>query len=115
MTDMVSLSTLLSRMTRELRRVEARLSNLDNAICDIVHDVQRGRSPRFHELQEIDRARQEVSGIAEFLERLSVASSAECAVDARMASRSLGLADLAAALVHGQPVPAEFGESEIFV
>ena len=115
MTDMVSLSTLCSRMTRELRRVEARLSNLENAIGDILRDVQRPHSRRFLELQEIDRARQEVSGIAEFLEHLSVVACPGCAVDAHMASRSLGLADLAAALVRGESVQVEFGEFETFV
>ena len=116
MTDMVSLSTLCSRMTRELRRVEARLSNLENAIGDIIlRDVQRPHSRRFLELQEIDRARQEVSGIAEFLEHLSVVACPGCAVDAHMASRSLGLADLAAALVRGESVQVEFGEFETFV
>jgi hypothetical protein len=115
MSEMVSLSTLLSRMTRELRRVETRLTSLEEAIGDIVLDSPPPRSPRFHELQEIDRARQEVAGIADFLERVADAASPECAVDARLASRSLGLADLAAALVHGEAVEAELGEFEHFV
>jgi hypothetical protein len=115
MSEMVSLSTLLSRMTRELRRVETRLTNLEDAISDILLDTPAPRSPRFHELQEIDRARQEVSGIADFLQHLADGASPECAVDARLASRSLGLADLAAALVHDKAVEAELGEFEHFV
>ncbi len=115
MSEKVLLCTLLSRMTRELRRVETRLTNLENAISDIVLDAPSPRSPRFHELQEVDRARQEVSGIADFLEHLADAASPECAVDTRLASRSLGLADLAAALVHDEAVEADIGEFEHFV
>ncbi len=114
MSEKVALCTLLLRMTRELRRVESRLTNLEDVISDIVLDASSPRSPRFHELQEVDRARQEVSGIADFLEHLADAASPECAVDARLASRSLGLAGLAAALVHDEAVEVEIGEFEHF-
>ncbi len=101
-------------MTRELRRVEARLTNLENAIGEIVLDVQSPQSPRFHQLQEVDRARQEVSGIAEFLDNLAVAALPEWLVDTRLASRSLGLAALAASLARDEDSEAEFGEYEHF-
>ncbi len=114
MPDSVSLSTLLARMTRELRRVETRLINLENAIGDIVLNSQSLRSPRFEELQEIDRARQEVSGIAEFLDSLALAALPEWLVDTRFASRSLGLAALAAALAHDEEAKAEPHDYEHF-
>jgi hypothetical protein len=114
MSEKIALGTLLSRMTRELRRVENRLSNLENVIGDILLDSQSPRSPRFHELQEIDRARQEIAGIADFLDHLADSALPDCAVDLRLASRSLGLADLAAALVHGEVIEADFGEFEHF-
>ncbi len=114
MSEKVSLGTLLSRMTRELRRVETRLINLENAIGDILLDSQSPRSPRFHELQEIDRARQEISGIADFLDHLADSASPDCTVDPRLAGRSLGLADLAAALVLDEAVEADIGEFEHF-
>jgi hypothetical protein len=115
MSEKIALGTLLSRMTRELRRVENRLTNIENAISDILLDAPSPRSPRFHELQEIDRARQEIAGIADFLGHLADSTSPECMVDPRLASRSLGLADLAAALVHGEAIEADIGEFEHFV
>lgn len=115
MSEMISLPTLLTRMTRELRRVETRLTNLEDAIGEIVLDASTPRSPRFQELQEVDRARQEVSGIADFIEHIAAAASPEYSVDVRLASRSLGLADLASALVHDESVQAELGEFEQFV
>ncbi len=114
MSGSISLGTLLSRLTRELRRVETRLTNLEDAIGDILLDAPLPRSPRFHELQEIDRARQEISGIADFLDHLADAASPDCAVDPHLATRSLGLADLAAALVHDEAVEADIGEFEHF-
>jgi hypothetical protein len=115
MTNSVSLSTMLSRMTRELRRVEARLTNLEYAIGDIVLEAQSPRAPRFHELQEIDRARQEVSGIAEFLDNLVLAASPEWLVDTNLASHSLGLEALAAALGRDEASEVELGDYEHFV
>ncbi len=115
MTNSVSLSTLLSRMTRELRRVEGRLTNLECAIGDILLEVRSPRLPSFHELQEIDRARQEVAGITEFLDILGLAVSPEWLVDATLASRSLALEALAAALARDEASAAELGEYEHFV
>jgi hypothetical protein len=115
MTDSVSLTTLLSRMTRELRRVEERLTNLEHAIGDIVLEAQSLRSPRFHELQELDRARQEVSGIAEFVDNVAVAASQEWMIDTAPLGRSLGLEALAAALRRDEASKGEFEDYEHFV
>ena len=114
MTDPVSLPTLLSRITRELRRVEQRLMNLEHAIGDIVLESELSRSPRFRELQEIDRARQEVSGIAEFVDNLAVATSPEWTVDTDPLGCSLGLEALAASLGRDEARTREFGDYEHF-
>ncbi len=66
-----SIATVLARVTGELRRVEARLSTVEHAIGDVVSDAQSSLSQRFHDLQELDRARQEVAGLAEFLDNLA--------------------------------------------
>jgi hypothetical protein len=115
MIDPVSLSTLLSRTTRELRRVEAKLTNLERAIGDIALQAQSPRSPRFHALQEIDRARQEVSGIAQFLDNLVLAASPEWLVETKLACHSLGLEALAAALGRDEASEAALGDYERFV
>lgn len=115
MSDAASVSTLLARMTRELRRVERRLTTLEHAIGDIVLEAPSTRSIRFHELQEIDRARQEVADIAAFLDHVGLAAAPEWKVDPRLASRSLGLATLAAALTCDEQGEPGSGDYEHFV
>jgi hypothetical protein len=115
MSESVSLPTLHSRVARELRRVEQRLTNLEHAIGDIVLEAGSSRSLRFRELQDIDRARQEVSGIAEFVDNLAVAVSPEWRVDTGPLGCSLGLEALAAALGRDEANNCEFGDYEHFV
>jgi hypothetical protein len=114
MTGSLSLSTMLGRVTAELRRIEGRLSNLEQAIGEIVLEARSPRSPRFHDLQDIDLARQEVAGIAEFLDNLVLGVRAEWQVDSHSASRSLGLEGLAAALGRGDARDAGLSEYEAF-
>jgi len=52
-----SIATVLARVTGELRRIETRLPKLEHAIGDVVLDAQSSLSRRFHDLQELDRAR----------------------------------------------------------
>jgi hypothetical protein len=113
MTASVPLATILARVTAELRRVEARLSKLEHAIGDIILEAPL-RSARFHELQEIDHARQEVGGIAEFLDNMALETSPEWMLDSLAVSRSLKLDMLAGALGEGDAKPAQFNEYEAF-
>jgi hypothetical protein len=114
MTDPVPLPTLLARMTRELRRVEKRLINLEHAIGDMVLEAPSPRSLRFHELQEIDRVRQEISEIAAFLDGIGLSALPEWLVDAQRASETLRLATLASALTCDEESEAGSGEYEHF-
>ena len=114
MSDPVALPIVLSRMTDALRRVATRLTDLEHAIGDIMLEAPSPRSRRFHALQEVDRARQEVADLAAFLDNIRTAASPEWRVDARRASRSLGLASLAAALACAEPAEALPGDCEHF-
>ena len=114
MTHSAPLSTLLGRMTRQLRRVEARLVKLEEAIGDIVLEAPSHGSLRFHELQEIDRVRQEIFEIAAFVDNVALAASPDWLVDARLASRTLGLAALAAALSRDEEGESESSDYEHF-
>ena len=109
MPDAVSLATLLARTTHELRKAETRLANLEHALGEIVCDPRAAASPRFHDLQDIDRVRQELAGLAGFLGALSESVPPEW--DSR---RTLGLDALAAALAHVETVGAGTGECELF-
>jgi len=109
-----SIATVLARVTGELRRVEARLSTVEHAIGDVFLDAQSSLSQRFHDLQELDRARQEVAGLAEFLDNLAADVPSEWLVDACGASLSIALEALSFALGHGDTVAAALGEFEAF-
>ncbi len=77
-----SIATVLARVTGELRRIETRLPKLEHAIGDVVLDAQSSLSRRFHDLQELDRARQEVAGVVEFLDNLAADLPPEWLVNA---------------------------------
>jgi len=100
-------------MNRELQNVEAKLESLERAVSEIVFDARSQQSLRFHELQEIDRVRQEVAGIAKFLGSVALDAPAEWTVDARAASRAVRLEALAVALRRGETVASQHvGEYE---
>jgi hypothetical protein len=105
-----SIATVLARVTGELRRIEARSSNVEHAIGDVVLDAQSWLSQRFHDLQELDRARQEVAGLAEFLDNLAADVPSEWLVD----GLSIAFEALSFALGHGDTVEMALGEFEAF-
>jgi hypothetical protein len=109
-----SIATVLARVTGELRRIEARSSNVEHAIGDVVLDAQSSLSQRFHDLQELDRARQEVAGLAEFFDNLATGVPSTWLVDAGGASLSIALEALSFALGHGDTVEMALGEFEAF-
>jgi hypothetical protein len=109
-----SIATVLARVTGELRRIETRLAKLEHAIGDVVLDAQSSLSQRFHDLQELDRARQEVAGVVEFLDNLAADLPPEWLVNAGGASLSIALEALSFALGHGETVEAAMGEFEAF-
>ena len=71
----------LRRVTDELRKVTRRLERVDNAVGRLVFDAASPRGAHFHDLQDLDRAKQEVAGIAGFLERLARDMPAEWVAD----------------------------------
>ena len=83
-------------MTDELRKVTRRLERVDNAVGRLVFDAASPRAAHFHELQDLDRAKQEVAGIAGFLERLARDMPAEWVADFNTATLLIDLHELAA-------------------
>jgi len=88
----------LRRVTDELRKVTHRLERVDNAVGKLVFDAASPRGSHFHDLQDLDRAKQEVAGIAGFLERLARDMPVEWVADSNTASLLIDLHELAASL-----------------
>jgi len=90
----------LRRVTDELRKVTRRLEKVDNAVGRLVFDAASVKGTHFHDLQDLDRAKQEVAGIAGFLERLARDMPAEWVADSNTASLLIDLHELASSLAH---------------
>jgi hypothetical protein len=88
----------LRRVTDELRKVSRRLEKVDEAVGRMVFDSVSAGGAQFHDLQDLDRAKQEVAGIAGFLERLADDMPAEWVADSRTASLLIDLHELAVSL-----------------
>jgi hypothetical protein len=99
----------LRRVTDELRKVTRRLERVDNAVGRLVFDSASPRGPHFHDLQDLDRAKQEVAGIAGFLERLARDMPAEWVADSNTASLIIDLHELAASLAKPEADDCEAG------
>lgn len=116
---MSPIATTLCRVTEELRKVAGRLDNVQHAVGRLVFDSASARSEHLHDLQDLDRATQEIAAIAAFLEKLSSDLPQEWLADPKGASLSIDLHELAAILGHhdsgeAAPVPAGEHEYEIF-
>ena len=102
----------LRRVTDELRKVTRRLERVDNAVGRLVFDAASPKGPHFHDLQDLDRAKQEVAGIAGFLERLAHDMPAEWVADTNTASLLIDLHELAASLAKRDVDDPEAGPEE---
>jgi hypothetical protein len=102
----------LRRVTDELRKVTRRLEKVDNAVGRLVFDSATPRGPHFHDLQDLDRAKQEVAGIAGFLERLARDMPAEWVADSNTATLLIDLHELATSLAHSNAHESEAGSDD---
>ena len=109
-TPLSPIATTLLRVTEELRRVSGRLEKVDVAVGRLVFEAASPTSEHFHDLQDIDRANQEIAGIAAFLEKLAGAVPPEWLADSKRASVSLALHELASKL--GRHEMGESGSPE---
>ena len=95
----------LRRVTNELRKVTRRLETVDDAVGRLVFE-SASRSAQFRDLQDLDRAKQEVAGIACFLERLAHDMPSEWVADSNTASLMIDLHELASSLAKNEMGPA---------
>ena len=111
---MSPIAMTLGRVTEELRKVAVRLDKVQDAVSDLVLTASP-RAARLHDLQDIDRATQEISAIAAFLEKLSSDLPNEWLADPKGASRIVDLHELAVVLGHletGEPVAGHGASQE---
>ena len=109
----------LRRVTNELRKVTRRLETVDDAVGRLVFE-SASRSAQFRDLQDLDRAKQEVAGIAGFLERLAHDMPSEWVADSNTASLMIDLHELANSLARHDACDGEMShggadDCEMFV
>jgi hypothetical protein len=106
------ISETLRRVTDELRKVTQRLEKVDDAVGRMVFETASANGAQFHDLQDLDRAKQEVAGIAGFLERLAHDMPAEWVADSRTASLMIDVHDLAISLAQREAKESGRGAGE---
>jgi hypothetical protein len=107
------ISETLGRVTDELRKVMQRLEKVDDAVGRMVFESATANGgAHFRDLQDLDRAKQEVAGIAGFLERLAHDMPAEWMADSRTASLTIDVHDLAINLAQREAKDSERGRGE---
>jgi hypothetical protein len=106
------ISETLCRVTEELRKVTRRLERVDDAVGKLVFDSATSRGSQFRDLQDLDRAKQEVAGIAGFLERLARDMPVEWVADSNTATLLIDLHELAASLAARDGSDSDAGPEE---
>jgi len=94
----------LRRVTEELRKVAQRLARVDDAVGRLVFESASPNGAYFRDLQDLDRARQEIAGIARFLERLASDMPGDWLADSKSASLFIDLHELASSLARHEAV-----------
>jgi hypothetical protein len=110
-TPLSPIATTLLRVTEELRKVAGRLEKVDVAVARLVFEAASPRSENFHDLQNIDRATQEIAGIAAFLAKLASDVPTEWLADSKSASLTIALHELASKLGRHEASEADSPEA----
>ena len=112
---MSPIASILCRVSGELRKVVGRLDKVQGAVGELVRDGASPRTAQLRDLQDLDRATQEIAAIAAFLETLSSDLPSEWLADPKGASLAVDLQELAAILGRheaGEPAPRAVPEHE---
>lgn len=95
------LADLLDRAVGEMRDLTNVVNDLEALIGNLVIAGAFGSSNSIYDLQKLDRLRQNIGGIADFLEGIGQAATPEWIVDTAKASERVKLADLSERLSGG--------------
>lgn len=111
---MSPIATILSRVSDELRKVAGRLDKVQGVVSLVVFEAspqRAARSKTLHDLQDLDRATQEIAAIAAFLDKLGSDLPGDWLADPKGASLAIDLHELAAILGHHEAGEAPARES----
>jgi hypothetical protein len=104
------IATTLLRVTEELQKVAGRLEKVDVAVARLVFEAASPHTEHFRDLQHIDRATQEIAGIAAFLAKLASDVPTDWLADSKTASLLIDLHELATRLGHHEVSEADARE-----
>jgi len=96
--NLVPVNVMLGRVGQELRQLAATVEDMQSLIGHLLSERARGHSPSLYELQKFDLLRQELSGVADFVDALAPGAPPHWLLDPIMASQKVTLSDLAARL-----------------
>lgn len=89
-----SVPQLLDRAVAEMRDLTSVVNDLEALVGNLVLAGSFGSSHSIYDLQKLDRVRQNIGGIADFLDGISRSSAPEWSIETDKAAASVKLADL---------------------
>ena len=98
-----SVRETLKRVSIELTSLSLSADRLQHIVGDILTETAAAKDDGVFSLQDLDRMKQTLSELANFVTALSHATPAEACVDIRQAEKRLALRDLAARLTDKYP------------
>lgn len=99
--NVTSVPALLDRAVIEMRGLTSVVNELESLIGNLVIAGSFGSSNSIYDLQKLDSLRQNIGGIADFLDGISRGAAPEWTVDASNACELVTLADLSERLRGG--------------
>lgn len=105
---------LLDRAVVEMRDLTSVVNELEVLIGDLVHAGAFGTSNSIYDLQKLDFLRQNIGGIADFLDNIRLAAHPEWAIDTDLAAAPVKLAELSARLRGTPEVISTDDEADCF-
>ena len=105
---------LLDRAVVEMRDLTSVVNELEVLIGDLVHAGALGPSNSIYDLQKLDCLRQNIGGIADFLDNIRLAAHPEWAIDTDLAAAPIKLAELSARLRGTRDVISTDDEADCF-
>lgn len=107
-----SVPQLLDRAVAEMRDLTAVVNDLEVLVGNLVLAGSFGSSHSIYDLQKLDRLRQNIGGIADFLDGISRCSAPEWSIETNKASAAVKLADLSERLRGGTAGSASMAEND---
>lgn len=105
---------LLDRAVVEMRDLTSVVNELEALVGNLVHAGALGASNSIYDLQKLDLLRQNIGGIADFLDNIRLAAHPDWAIDSELAAAPVKLAELSARLRGATHVPSNGDDADCF-